>query len=220
MMAYLRITIVCATALLLTVHRGAVDALAAPPDDEPAANAVTIPLDQIWAVRMPGTSDLEKLAADRRSLFLSETLGVLAHAPANGQAARAGFAVFGAGFEALQQAHAILLDEQKPQRTFSAGSDVSAVFFSYQNNWYVHIHRVERRDNVVDIHYHFAWHETMDTTEHLAIIPLGKLPHGRYRVNVIQTPMERPTVSEDVARRVGDRMVSRSFSFSVSEKGD
>jgi hypothetical protein len=94
------------------------------------------------------------------------------------------------------------------------------VFFSYQFAVYVHLHHVEHRGNVVEIYFHFVPHETMDSTEHRALIPLGTLPKGKYCVKILRSPMAKKhvdlgfqAVSDEDARRV----VCRSFSFSVAE---
>jgi len=191
---------------------------------EQPAEIVTIPLDQIWAYKMPGTRDIGKLEAKAPNYAYGPLFGKiresLSKVLAQGKIAESGFAVLGMGTDALRKAHDILVRNMKPQQTVAIGSEVSLVFFSYESIAYVHLHTVERQGRVINIRYRFVPHETMEVTEHLALIPLGKLPSGKYRVNVIQAPMDRkyvgsrfPPVSDEVARRI----VCRSFSFSVAE---
>ncbi|MEX2309626.1 MAG: hypothetical protein WD738_18790 [Pirellulales bacterium] len=188
------------------------------PNDK--AEAVTIPLDRIWAREMPGTRDIEKLDPKRPLVYeIRRAIGF----PPKDKEAQPAFAVLGTGLDALREAHAVFVEKKKPRDRFPAASEVSVVFFSYQFGPYVHVHEIARQGNIVDIRYRFVPHEEQITAEGIALIPLGKLGAGKYRVDIIQTPMEqkyldkgfRP-VSEANARRI----VSRSFSFAVSEQGE
>jgi hypothetical protein len=182
---------------------------------------VMIPLDVIWGYNMPGTLNVEEL--DERGLLFAEIRRSLWAFPSKDKDARPGFAVAGTGLESLREVHAILVKNQKPRQTFPKDSDICVVFFSYQNQPYVHLHSVRRQGSIVEVRYQFVPHETEETTEHFALIPLGKLPSGKYDVKFIRSPMPqkyidlgfRPT-SDEVARRV----VCGSFSFSVAEQGE
>ncbi len=196
------------------------------PSKEP--QPVTIPLDEIWAWRMPGTREIGELEKDKPPKYaygplVGEIRRSLATRPLKEEEATSGFAVLGAGLEALREAKAVFTKKSKPRKTFPVNSEVSVVFFSYQLGPYVYVHDVARQGNIVDIHYKFVPHEEEISAEGIALIPLGNLGAGKYRVNITQTPMEqkyldlgfRP-VSETNARRI----VCRSFSFTVSERGD
>lgn len=190
---------------------------AEPPDEED--KPVTIPLKEIWANNMPDTKEIGSLAKqDPRLTGITSALGF----PPK-EEAKPAFAVQGKGLDALREAHVVIVDKKKSRDTFAAGSDVSVVFFAHETRSYVHMHKVERQGNNVNVSWRFVPHETEDMTRHVALIPLGKLPSGKYRVNIIRSAMPqkyidlgfRPT-SEEVARRV----VCGSFSFSVSEQGE
>jgi hypothetical protein len=197
---------------------GAAGAMAVPPNDQP--EAVTIRLDQIWAYNIPGTRDIEDLNPPSKLAF---EIRVAIGFPPKKKDANHGFAVQGEGFDALREAHAVFVEEKTRRDTFSANSEISAVFFAHETRRYVHLHKVERQGNNINIYYRFIPHETEETTRHFALIPLGRLPIGNYRVKVIQSPMEqkyadigfRP-LNDDVARRI----VCRPFSFSVSQQGE
>lgn len=186
---------------------------AQPPDekDEP----VTILLDQIWANRMPGTKEISRLVEQEPRLTgISNALGF----PPNNGEAKPAFAVQGRGLEALREAHSVIVDKKKPRDIIPAGSEVSVVFFTHETGPYVHLQKVERQGNNIDIHYKFVPHEEEETERYIALIPLGKLPVGEYRVNVVRSPdagSRLKKVSDEYAQRV----VSRSFSFTVSEQG-
>jgi hypothetical protein len=208
--------------LLLIVHGGAVDALAAPPDDEPAADAVKIPLDRIWGYSMPGTRDVQELAADARSVPFMEIRRSIWSIPAKQTKAGPAFAVSGTELEALRDVHSVLVNGKKPQQSFAAGSEIYVAFFSYANRPYVHLHNVERQGNTINIRWRFVPHETEETTEHFALIPLGKLPIGKFHVNIIRSPMPQEYIDlgfRPTSDVVADRNVCKSFSFEVMEEG-
>ncbi|OHB74841.1 MAG: hypothetical protein A2W31_06410 [Planctomycetes bacterium RBG_16_64_10] len=187
------------------------------------SKTVAIPLDQIWAWRMPGTRDIGQLEPNKPAKvacgpLVGEIRKALSATPANGKEAKPGFAVLGTGLKALRGAHAVLVKNKNPQDTFPANSEISVVFFSYQFGPYVHLEHVKRRDNVVDIAYEFVPHRTEEVTEHLALIPVGNLSSGKYYVKVDRASMEqknavqgfRPTTDTD-ARRI----ICHSFDFTV-----
>lgn len=184
-------------------------------EEQAKAETVVIPLDQIWAQDIPGTRDFRELLVE--PLLEKERL-VCSVASKSGKSLKAGFAVRGKGLEALRQVRPVLVEKEKPQQTFLEDTEISVFFFSHQATSYVHLHRVERIGNVINIRYRFVPHDSENMSGHSALIPLGKLPSGKYRVNVIQSPMEQKYVdwgfrpiSEEIARRI----VCHSFSFVV-----
>jgi hypothetical protein len=188
-------------------------ALAEPPDEE--EKTVKIPLDQIWATDMPGTRNIVDLDIEPWFVFrIREALGF----PPKDGGAKPAFAVLGTGFDALRAAHEVLVKKKKPRDTFPSSSEVSVVSFTYEAGPYVHLYKVERQGNNVNIYYRFVPHEEEVTQQYIAIIPLGILPDGKYRTNIIRSPdagNRLKKVSDEVARRV----VCGSFSFTISEQG-
>ena len=192
------------------------------PDPGPNKNAVLIPLDEIWALDMPGTRDAKELDGSLVREIGDSTLCNLETGVVIGLKTRTAFAVLGTGVDALRAAHAVFTDKNKPRKTFPEESNVSVVFYSIQvRNRYVHLDRVERQGEVIHIHYRFVLHKTKESTRHLALIPLGKLPSGKYRVKMIKEPMKpkytdqgpQPITYEDSLRYVGN-----SFTFFVGEQ--
>lgn len=196
-------------------------AMAESPEEKPTM----IPLDQIWALQMPGTRDIGELEADKppKSMYgplVEKIRRALDTAREEGKDAKAAFAVLGTGLDALREAHAVLVQEKKPRETFPSGSEISVVFFSHSFGSYVHLDRVQRRDNVIEIHYRFVPHKTSDLTEHIAIVPLGALPAGEYQITVIQEPMDERFINggfRPVDSKVAGQVVSGSFRFSVAQ---
>ena len=188
-------------------------------DPEP----IVIPLEDIWAHNMPGTLNVLKLASDPQKRLVGEIWRSLWAFPSEDKDARAGFAVSGSGLEVLRQVHAVLVEKKDHKQTFPTNSEISVTFFSYQTHPYVHLHRVERQGHVVNIRYRFVGHETEETTSNFALVPLGKLPPGKYRVNVIQSPMEEEYVTSGyrpINNKIARRIVCNSFSFSIAEQGE
>jgi len=194
-------------------------ATADPPNEQANAEAVTIPLDLIWAYGMPGTRDIRSLDADK-------PLGIRVGGPPSfiscqgRKIAGPGFAVLGTGMEALLATQAELPEGQKPRDSFPFGSELSVVFFSHGFGYYVHVHRVERQGNVITVRYRFVPHRTLNLSSHFALIPVNELQPGKVQVNIVRSPMEQKyvdggfkSVSSDDERRV----VCKSFSFSIEK---
>ena len=195
--------------------------------DEPN-KPVEIPLKDIWALDMPGTKDVRKLepagagSGDPQSKsFIPSLIQEIAEAikyPA-AKGPDEGFVVAGSDKSALQAARDVLTGKTKRQAALPADSEVSIVFFSYVCGDYVHLESVKEFKNVIEIRYRFVNHMTRDVTQHFAIIPLGKLKLGEYRVDIVrdrtgEKPMESPAGSgQDLA----SRFVCKSFEFSVKD---
>jgi hypothetical protein len=187
---------------------------------------VTIPLDQIWAWDMPGTRDIGQLEPNKPAKvaygpLVGDIRRALAMTSKEREEAKPGFAVLGMGLEALREAHAVVVEGRPPQEAFSAGSEVTIVFFSYQFGPYVHLTHVQRRGNTVEVCYQFTPHRTDEITEHFALIPLGKPATAKYDVHVTQVPMEEVYVEQGfrpVSGATAHRIVCRPFSFSVTQR--
>jgi len=203
-----------------------------------------IPLDQIWADYTLGTRDILKLEpevfsseasklppdvhAQRARESLINQIGAKFQSapkekpgPVQRPKPRPAFAVLGTGREALEAAAAVLAHGQQPQHSFPAGSEMSIVFFSYQAGSRVELVKVERRGETFEVHYRFFADGLTMSTSHLALIPLGSLPPGKYRVEIIQAPMsgrfphsETGQIMEDWARQ----LVCQPFSFSIVQQ--
>jgi len=187
------------------------------------AEAVVIPLDQIWAYNMPGTRDI--LMLDREQVQL-RPLGTRVGGPSSfishqgKKIAGPGFAVLGTGMEAWHATHEKVPEGQEYRDAFPFGSKISVVFFSHGFGQYVHVHRVEQQGNVITIRYRFVPHRTKNFSAHFALIQVNELKPGKVQVNVVRTPMEKkyfdggfkPTSVEEERR-----VVCKSFSFMISK---
>jgi hypothetical protein len=208
-----------------------------------AEDPVKISLKDIWAFGMPGTIDVEKLEPDNlgeptKSLPFDERMRLQKESwthkiraalqptlPKNGgpireQKAGSGFVVEGTGIGALKNAAAAMRSESEPSNKISSATNSSLIFFSRQFSFYVHLDSVERKGNTIEVRYRFVPHMTAEVTEHFAIIPLGKLPNGAYKVEMIQLPMDKKLIgpkAETVRTGFAEEAVCKSFSFSVTE---
>lgn len=204
--------------------------------DGKAAKGIEIPLDTIWAYKMPGTKDIRELepellpenlysrpAEEQRKLLkkrlwipiaLALSADSSAHWPREGQTARPGFAVEGTGRDALQRMHNVLVDGKKPRESFPAGSEISLAFFSYQCGAYFHLQHVERRGREIEIQYRNVSPLDKIMSAHLAIIPVGKLPVGKYQVEVVQLPsVQEPDKKGDEPTKLSPRYESKAKAF-------
>lgn len=186
---------------------------------------VSIPLKSIWAYEMPGTQDITTLEEKSTEMIdaIRRALGpptLNKPGPTKMPNPRSGFAVKGVGRDALRQAYAVLVKEQKEQTSFAAGSDISVVFFSLQGGRYVHLDKVLQQGTTYTIYFKLVPHETANATEHFAIIPLPNLKPGSYEVKTELVPLDKkylnlgfmPLKLSDVSKRV-----SGPFKFSVAD---
>jgi hypothetical protein len=197
-----------------------------------------IPLNQVWAHEMPGTRDVRELEPDvfgegaiklsrqqrarREKNSLLNRIGSLIPFARDSVVTRPGFAVSSTGLEALQNAEAKLAKDANPGRTFSTHENVSIFFFSYSFGAYVHLQHIERRGKLIEISYRFVPHETKQMTAHFAIIQLGTLPGGQYRVNMVRLPLEQKYVDQGwtpVDSKWDSWVVCQPFGFTVVGNG-
>jgi hypothetical protein len=140
-----------------------------------------IPLDQVWALDMPGTRPMNRTQTGDPPAYVAPE-GRLADeiraALSSGKSGARfdpgpGFAVHGHGLAALREAHAVLVGGRLRQTSFRAGEPVSLVFFAREFNYYVHLAGVERCGPDVQITYRFVPHRTKELSSHFALIPLS-----------------------------------------------
>lgn len=197
-----------------------------------------VSLDQIWAYDMPGARDVCELEPDNfgeqtRTLPDAERISLskdsltqqirraIKYSVPRSTDAKPGFAVLGRGLEALRAAYQVLVRGESIQATFPEDAEVSLVFFSHLAGSYVRLENAERRGNKIEIRYRFVAHRTKDATNHFALIPLGKLPPGKYQVDIVQLPIEHPNRTAEMAYLPPDkarRIVCQPFSFTVTAR--
>ena len=189
--------------------------------DSPS-DTVTIPLKDIWALEMrgSGTKDVVNLEPDEPGVnsFRERIAKQLGHSIPGEipPKLRSGFAVSGTGHTALEEARAVFEDRKKPDDCFPSNCFVSVIFSSLEFSWYVRLTDVERQGNKIQIHYQFVLHVTQDLSQHFAIIPFGKLPDGKYQVEMIQDPVEKQFAEfNPLVEGKGAEIICKPFSFLV-----
>ncbi len=182
----------------------------------------TIPLDQIWALDMPGTQGLDKIAPDYGANSWRRLRRLLAPKQPAKKAAT-GFVI------ALKQHRPNELDMISQILRFSRRSnsvpvteEVGIVFYSTASAYRVEIEKVERLDSVVNIRYRLVPYQpnasSPKTSVDLAVIPLGKLSSGEYSVEMTQSPMEQRFLDaghKPVSDEQASRFVCQPFTFEV-----
>lgn len=182
-----------------------------------AEEVIKIPLSEIWAFDMPGTKDIGELSIQDPNP--KEVRRLLRKPKPKIESVRPAFAVQGTGREAFRNRNEVLVEGKEPQHIFDTNKEISIVFFSHEDNWYVHLQSVLRKGKIITVNYKFISHETQETTHHFAIIPLGKLPSGTYQVDPVPIQVnsnDEPAI-HPVADEIINRIVSGPFSFTIKE---
>ncbi|MEM8735382.1 MAG: hypothetical protein AAGG44_14210 [Planctomycetota bacterium] len=188
------------------------------PRDPYAAEAVRIPLREIWAYGMPGTWEISSTRNAYGQFITEDGLLVAGIRKAIiGREPRAGFVVSGTGMQALEKAHEALIANVSSKTSLRQGDDASVVFMARESQCYVHVVKVIRTVNSVDIYFQFVPHATMEVTAHFALIPLPDLRAGHYRVRAVQVPSADQLSREDPeGKELRKLVVSEDFTLSVS----
>jgi len=170
-----------------------------PSNAEPVESAVLVPLDHIWGYRMIGTLDAGDLDAVKTETGTSHPVinawqRQMWDRFKKGEAAGPAFVVEGVGRKALDNALAVFNDDDDDDDddeqtfSFSDDADLSLVFFTYFVGCYVHIESVERAEQKIIVKYRFVLHPTRNMSFHFGLIPLRRLPPGKYRIEITQLP--------------------------------
>lgn len=151
---------------------------------------IEIPLNDIWAHRMPGTKDVNKLdpyesgkpnaASQINRLFIIR----LDEDTPPGKC----FVVKGEGKKALENAVQVLIHNEPRLKGVQKGTPASLVFYSHPARGYVHLDSVVREGHVITVNYKVVIHQEANVTTHFALIPLRDLPIGKYTVKPVQVP--------------------------------
>jgi hypothetical protein len=180
--------------------------------DEP----VTIPLKEIWAYRMPGTQEVDKLDDGQAHGFLVEP--VLKTIKEESETIKLGSQTEpGKGLAALQQLYRIRVAGFDAP-TITVDDDVSVIFISYYSQTNVELHKVQRTGNLIQINYRFQPKDEKGMRSHFALIPFGKLPAGKYHVKIEQSPMEQKNVDlgyPSIPGSYASQIICLPFDFSV-----
>ena len=158
-----------------------------------AEEVVTIPLETIWAYGMPGTHKLTPEPRSPNGEFVSaesqlvDGIYLSLYRLNPKQELMPSFAVSGTGIKALEKVNEVLANRKLSATNFTTTDDVSIAFYSAGRGSHVHVHEVERIGDKVFVRYMFVPHLiSPQTSLHFVIIPLGKLPSGKIRVEMIR----------------------------------
>ncbi|MGL4514844.1 MAG: hypothetical protein ACRCT8_17285 [Lacipirellulaceae bacterium] len=192
--------------------------------------AISIPLETVWAHDMPGTRDIHELQKefDKRYPPMGNEQESLLAIVARGIERRRGspvgeaMAVQGSGLDALVNVFRVFtkqVDKSRGAKGLAGDDGVSLFFFTAYSPRYVHLKEITRSGSNVAVKYDLIPHLTKDLSMHLALVPLGDLPAGQYRVEVSAKPLTEDAVGAgftDVDDQWKDRHVSSSFAFRVN----
>ncbi len=189
-----------------------------PPSEEP----VEIPLKEIWAYNMPGTRDINEFGSSnaKESLVQRTLLGIR-----NTWRSQEGMAVSGEGREALENIvrlrEALEDSNRHPGKlkwnVLSTNGPVSLAFYTKGTHPYIHLEKVIKQGHAFTIKYRPIPQQTAMSRSTLALIPVGELPSGKYRVIVEQLPIAQEYVDRGFPQPQPELInsISDSFGFVV-----
>jgi len=197
-------------------------------DSELTDEVITIPLEQTWssfgkrtwAIDEPVTQLIYELEKDVPSDQSRLTEIRRVHSSGTWEdGAGPAFAVEGTDLEALKNAHAVITGQKPRADSLSQENKISIVFFTLSSNYYVALTKIERKQNAIHVLYEFIPKDEENLPQEFAMIPMGKLPPGRYQVEFVREPFEkrfRDAGWEKIPDERNLRRVSSSFEFIVS----
>ena len=182
---------------------------------------VAIPLDQIWAWRMPGTKsvrtlDAVKIGGATEHPILHDIFGGIGSLPRGEKAARA-FVVEGVGKPALENASAVFRKEERRAEVMPANTELSLVFYSHSSARRVHLVAVEKSERLITVKYRFFSDTLAVNRIHFALIQIGKFAPGVVEVKIEQQSSTDLAGSVKPPIREMERLVSGAFAFEVHQ---
>jgi hypothetical protein len=147
---------------------------------------VEIPLEEIWALANPGTRNLRELGSPRvEDSFVEKVLKQIRESWRQ----ETGLVVEVEGGVALRKFHQVRVERLK-RNTVRPDVPLTLVFFT-NLTMAVHLDKVARTGNTFTVEYRFVPHREALASQQLALIPLGELAAGKYRVNIVRLPIEQ-----------------------------
>lgn len=183
---------------------------------------VTIPPSEISAYNMPETKRIREPEIEGKYLTYDE-LGersaveqirrILSKRPAENKAANPAF--FVTGDDPLAEALAIFKGRRR-RISFTPEDDLRLIYFAHPAIHDTAIDKVTVGKEIM-VHYHFICKSTPMARWNLAIIPIGKLEAGDYRVRFVQGEPESDGAAreERPSRDAVRRIISGGFQFEV-----
>jgi hypothetical protein len=190
-----------------------------PDTTEASAEALDIPLKEIWGYSMPGTKDISELDSENEDPMQSVSSRIRR---ANSQMkmwekAGKGFAVSGTPQEALAEAERVFTAKKQRTSVFTPEDEISLFVFTRGGGGSALLERIVRDGRQIRVEYHIGSRSEGGVPLHLALVPLGKLDKGRYSVEMImRRPQPGPIgAPKPISQDFLDTYISQNFSFSV-----
>ncbi len=180
-----------------------------------AGEKVNVPLNEIWAYKMQGTRDVHGLATgelskqhapgwgyedyqQERQKHIDLIQKALAAKP-SADDALPGFMLESPPSTYVlrtignQMARHVLHGGQQiePDDSFPVDKEMTLIFFSHPLSYYIQLKEVVREGTKITVTYQPIPHFSAESTVHFALIPLGKLPVGEYRVFFKEARMDQ-----------------------------
>lgn len=214
---------------------------------ESDSEKITIPLDDIWTNTSVGPKRLRDLEPDlliyrdtpekikqystpeaiaevrRRAAKESLVLPIERAMQSRpiGEKVGPSFAVEGIGRESRRGIYDVLVKGEKPKESFTEDTDLSLVFFTSKKQPSVILDQVTKKGKVIEIRYVLVPSGLGAMTGQFALIPLGKLSAGEYRVDIIRSREKEDDFNQRGFPLVDPKrepfIVSGPFSFVVAE---
>lgn len=183
--------------------------------DEPAEKAVEIPISSVWALHMEGTRDIRELESPVEESRVSKLLEELSRTWQGEE----GIAVQGEGREALDEV-CLTFTKKLPRNQVHSDQPVSLVFYTAAVGYYIHLQDIKRVGNKFTIRYRFEPHQTRDLRLYMALIPVGRLPTGKYAVKIENLPLDKEWIDRGYEKPLARQLnhVCHSFEFKVLER--
>jgi hypothetical protein len=211
---------------------------------ESGSNAIEIPLDRIWSnaaanarslrelepellVNRDTSANIEKYSSPEalkdarqkaKQSLVVQIEQALRELPLKPEKPLPGFAVAGIDRAALHGVYDVFVKGEKPKQSFPASAKITVVFFSRLSQPRVVVDRIERIDSLIRIHYMLISHGHLNLSSTLSLIPIGELPPGRYRVELIRSAKELQHNQRGfplVEQNAESRIICAPFEFSV-----
>jgi hypothetical protein len=153
---------------------------------EPENEAVEIPLEEIWALDMPGTQDLREVDPPDDPI-VDKVLKQISESRKFDHC----FVVRGEGTDALREFLRVRTDHDYWNR-LPANEPLSLVFFTKPMREDVEILSVTPRGKRITVRYRYAPLNSSESVPQLAVIPIGKVEIGDfYTVSVERLPTDQ-----------------------------
>jgi hypothetical protein len=187
-----------------------------PGDAPPPPETVEIPLKDIWAYNMPGTRDINEFGSPKAADSLVEKVIQAINETWHDHE---GVVVEGVGRAALERLYESR-NTPKGLNSVSVKVPLTIAFYAKSMGWRIRLDSVSKRGNIITVRYRPVPTQTRMSRATLALIPIGELPPGKYRVIVDPLPMEEKYVGAGASPPPSSikNNVSGSFGFAVFGK--